>query len=90
MMRKQLRACLLLTLPLSLAGCGIPDAVAHLTKVTQEQHNASRERSGAPAANAAPAAAQPAPASYAPEPPPPAAPVTVQRESIMVEDLPPQ
>lgn len=61
-----------------LAGCGVPDAVAHGVKSLERSFG-----SGDPAAAAPPQPAPP-PARTASEPPPP---VAVQRDPVKVEEL---
>jgi hypothetical protein len=82
------RLMLACVLPLSLAGCGIPDLVAHGVKEFDKT-----QRKGEVQPAAAPAARQPRPepAVVQEAPPPiysgPSAPVA--RDSITVETLPP-
>jgi|GEM_PF-3454511 len=61
-----------------LAGCGVPDAVAHGVKSLERSFGSSEPAPRQPQATT-PAAARPAP-----EPPPP---VAVRRDEIKVEEL---
>lgn len=83
----------LLGLPLSLSGCGIPDLAAHAVKEVEK----SRERGRAEVLPASAPAAQPqvwhGSSRAEPEPPPPPVMDTrgvPARETVTVESLPPQ
>jgi hypothetical protein len=76
-MRRSLSFVLLSGLPLMLAGCGLPDAVAQGVKSVERSFGGS----GNPPPAAPPPAAAPARAN---EPPPP---TPAQRDSVKVEQL---
>jgi hypothetical protein len=66
-----------------LAGCGIPDLVAHTVKSIEKS-----QRDGGNQAEASQSAGQQQPAATADEPPPPAAAPIPRRTSVTVEELP--
>jgi len=95
-----LRPLLLVGLAPLLAGCGVPDLVAHTVKAMEHSDSrpagSSSGTANAPAASAAPAAAQASPApAVDPDPPPVAAtpraaPAPAGRSgAITSEELPP-
>lgn len=82
-----IRLALVVTLPLVVAACGVPDLVAHGVKSYERTQDANRSAAN----NPPPAQQQPTPAAYQPAPPaaesdyvPAPAP---QREAITSEPL---
>lgn len=64
-----------------LAGCAIPELVAHGVKEIEKSNRSS-------GASSAPASAPPAQTRAEEEPPPPSAPAAARRSSVTVEELP--
>lgn len=75
------RVVLILAATLVLAGCAIPDLVAHGVKEIEKSNRSS-------GASQAPASAPPAQARIEEEPPPPSASAAARRSSVTVEELP--
>lgn len=75
------RGLVILAATLLLAGCGIPDLVAHGVKEIEKSNRSS-------GASPAPASAPSAQARAEEEPPPPSAPAAARRSSVTVEELP--
>jgi hypothetical protein len=87
MIRPSTVRLLVVALPLALAGCGLPDLVAHTVKSVEHSREGRTEAANQPAQqpSAQPAVARQAPAE---EPPPPMATAVPRRSTITVEALP--
>lgn len=75
------RGVVMFTATLLLAGCAIPELVAHGVKEIEKSNRSS-------GASQAPASAPSAQARAEEEPPPPSAPAAARRSSVTVEELP--